>query len=52
MSDVTCRNCGKRIVRTNDWRGRPTWTHQVAGASFQDGQHRYCHMSVAEPEEA
>ena len=45
----TCKHCGQRIVRTNDWANRPTWTHQPEGASFQDGQHRYCHRTVAEP---
>lgn len=50
MSD-TCKHCGDRIVRTNDWAGRPSWTHQPAGAAFQDGQHTYCHITAAEPEE-
>ena len=47
-----CVNCGHRIVRTNDWAGRPSWTHQPAGAAFQDGQHLYCHKTVAEARDA
>jgi len=46
----TCKHCGKRIVRSNDWANRQTWTHQVEGAAFQDGQHTYCHRTTAEPE--
>ena len=44
----TCRHCGKRIVLVN-WAMGPGWTHQPEGASFQDGMHRYCHRTVAEP---
>ena len=44
----TCRHCGKRIVSVN-WSMGPGWTHQPAGASFQDDMHRYCHRTVAEP---
>jgi hypothetical protein len=31
MSDIKCANCGKRIIRVNDW-----WTHQPAGSAFLD----------------
>lgn len=54
MSDLsgvtpnTCRNCGKRIVFIN-WATGAGWTHQPKGASFQDGMHRYCRRTVAEP---
>ena len=44
----TCRHCGKRIVSVN-WATGADWTHQPAGASFQDDMHRYCHRTVAEP---
>jgi len=50
MSDLRCRHCGERIVR-QDFLGRESYTHQKASASFMDGQHRYCHLSVAWPEE-
>ena len=39
----TCRHCGKRIVLV-DWSMGPGWTHQP-----EDGMHRYCHRTVAEP---
>ena len=46
----TCRHCGERIVLVN-WSMGPGWTHQPAGASFQDGMHVYCHVTrAAEPE--
>lgn len=47
---VTCRNCGERIVQLRYGFG-PVWTHQPAGASFQDSMHRFCHNTVAEPAE-
>lgn len=52
MSKATlCKFCDQRIVSTNDWAGRPSWTHQVEGAAFQDGQHTYCHITAAAPKE-
>lgn len=48
MPESTCVHCGKRIVRIN-YGLRNEWTHQPAGAAFQDGQHTYCHLSVATP---
>lgn len=45
---VKCKNCGERIVLVNYLTGQ-SWTHQPAGASFQDGTHQYCHRTVAEP---
>ncbi len=45
----TCRNCWQRVVCVNFAMG-PWWVHQPAGAAFGDGQHEYCHMTVAEPE--
>ena len=44
----TCRHCGERIVLNNYALGTQ-WTHQHAGAAFQDGQHWHCHRAVAEP---
>jgi hypothetical protein len=32
-----------------NWAARPGWTHQDAGASFQDGMHTYCHRTAAAP---
>lgn len=46
---VKCKHCGERIVLINYSMG-PSWTHQPAGASFQDGTHQYCHRTVAEPD--
>lgn len=46
----TCRHCGGRIVLVNYAMG-PSWTHQPAGAAFQDGQHQFCHRTRAEPPE-
>ena len=51
MSVAECRHCGKRIVLVR-WSDGPAWTHQPAGASFQDGQHTYCHITPAAPKEA
>ena len=48
MADLTCVHCGDRIVR-QDFLGREAYTHQPAGASFQDGQHHYCHITAATP---
>lgn len=50
MSEQSCRHCGERIVLVNYSPG-PRWVHQPAGASFQDHQHRHCHLTVAEPRE-
>ena len=44
---TTCKHCGQRIVATR-W-SSPGWTHQPAGASFQDGMHTYCHTTTAAP---
>lgn len=44
----TCRHCGQRIVLVNYALG-PGWTHQPAGAAFQDGRHTYCHQTEAAP---
>ena len=49
MDEDTCRNCWQRVVLVNFAMG-PSWVHQPAGAAFQDGQHTYCHMTVAVPE--
>ena len=49
--ESTCTHCGSRIVLIN-WLTGPGWTHQPAGAAFQDGQHRYCHSTVATPRES
>lgn len=49
MDEDTCRNCWQRVVLVTYSTG-PTWVHQSAGAAFQDGRHRYCHTTVAEPE--
>lgn len=49
FEDVKCKHCDKRIVLINYSMG-PSWTHQPAGASFQDGVHYYCHKTYAEPE--
>jgi len=46
--ESTCTHCGQRIVLVNYSHGKE-WTHQPAEASFQDGQHWYCHISVATP---
>lgn len=46
--DDICANCGERIVLVNYALGQE-WTHQPAGASFQDGVHQYCHKTVAAP---
>lgn len=43
-----CRHCGERIVYVN-WSWRPGWTHQAAGASFQDGVHEWCRRTRAAP---
>lgn len=43
-----CRHCGERIVLVNYALG-PSWTHQPAAAAFQDGQHRWCERTFAEP---
>ena len=52
MAEPVCRHCGQRIVRTYIPPPFGTeWTHQPAGASFQDGQHTYCHRTYAEPKE-
>lgn len=51
MAESTCKHCRKRIVPTNDWAGRPSWTHQPAGAAFMDGQHQFCEITVATPAE-
>lgn len=48
---MKCKHCGARIVRTNDWAGRPSWTHQPAGAAFMDYRHEFCHQTTAEPAE-
>ena len=48
MTSSTCRHCGKRIVKMNYTLGSQ-WTHQQAGAAFQDGVHEYCHLTRAEP---
>lgn len=48
MSETDCRHCGHRIVCVNYLTG-PAWTHQPAGASFQDGAHIYCHTTTAKP---
>lgn len=50
MSEQSCRHCGDRIVPF-PFLGRPGWTHQPAGAAFQDDQHWHCHRTVAEPHE-
>ena len=47
--EVKCKHCGERIVLVNYLTGQ-SWTHQPAGASFQDGTHQYCHRTVAEPD--
>ena len=47
--EVKCKHCGQRIVLVNYSMGR-AWTHQPAGASFQDGAHQYCHRTIAEPD--
>lgn len=44
--EAVCINCKQRIVRVNYSNG-PTWVHQPAGASFQDGVHIYCHVMIA-----
>lgn len=49
MPELKCKHCGERIVETKDWAGRLGWTHQPAGAAFQDGQHRHCHLRTAFP---
>lgn len=43
-----CRNCGERIILVNLAFG-PTWRHQKAGETFNDGMHQFCHVNVAEP---
>lgn len=48
MAETVCRHCGQRIVCVNYLTG-PAWTHQPAGASFQDGAHIYCHTTTAKP---
>lgn len=45
----TCKNCGKRIVEITYALGKE-WTHQPEGASFSDGVHKFCEISIAEPE--
>ena len=50
MKESVCVHCGQRIVPTFAFLSLvPTWTHQPAGASFQDGQHIYCHTTTASP---
>lgn len=49
MDEDTCRNCWQRVVLVNFAMG-PAWVHQPAGSAFSDGQHTYCHMTVAVPE--
>ena len=48
MAELRCVHCGERIVRA-DFLGRESYTHQTIGASFQDGQHTYCHLTSATP---
>ncbi len=48
--ESVCKHCGQRIVRVR-WSDGPGWTHQPAGASFQDHSHAYCHTTRAEPKE-
>ena len=50
MADTMGRHCGKRIVLVR-WSSGPGWTHQPAGAPFQDGEHVYCHTKRAAPPE-
>lgn len=49
--DQRCRHCGYPIVWVN-FAWMPKWMHQPPGAAFQDGQHEYCRLTVAEPETA
>jgi hypothetical protein len=55
MSDqrriAKCRHCGERIVLVN-WSLGPGWTHQPAGAAFQDNIRDHCAVTVAEPVDA
>lgn len=47
--EAKCVHCGQRIVKDRTMFGG--WVHQPAGAAFQDGQHRYCETTKAEPAE-
>lgn len=48
--DVCCKHCGVHIKLVNGYSGNE-WVHQPVGASFKDGEYRYCRNTAAEPPE-
>lgn len=51
MNESVCKHCGQRIVLIN-YMDAQDWTHQPAGAAFNDRAHRPCHTTYASPPES